>query len=169
MKAFVFISLSLLIHCSILLILSPTQNKQSLKNEHYKHSKLQNKADQSPPPAQVKNNFSELDLFSPKKNLSVKKSSAAKKTYRTNLIKLIQSKAFYPGTAKSLKHEGSVVLNLTVLDNGFIKNVAIQNSAPYETLNSAAIYSVKKIKKVEPLPEKLGSQQSFSIPIHYYL
>jgi TonB family protein len=172
MKAFVFLGLSVLIHCSILWSLKPTQNKQNPRVEHIElktHKKRASKKLKSQPKRKIGHKIKEPDLFKPQPHLSHKKMKGEKVGYRSRLIKHIQSQAHYPQTAQNLKHEGSVILSLTILTDGSIKNVAIKNSAPYATLNSAALHLVKNMKNFEPLPKQLHPLQRFSIPIRYHL
>lgn len=81
----------------------------------------------------------------------------------------IEAKKHYPPFARSLQHEGTVVVNVTIGTAGAIISAGIARSSGYESLDKAAVEAVRKAGPFPP-PTVYGlGQISIDVPLVFRL
>jgi protein TonB len=93
-----------------------------------------------------------------------------KNKYLSNLRSLINQNKYYPLIARKFKHQGTVIMGLTIVKDGSFINTKVIKSSSYHTLDKAALNLLQKIKRFDPLPSfiKTGKLE-LVIPITYSL
>lgn len=88
--------------------------------------------------------------------------------YRAELRAQIEKHKMYPALAKRLGQQGTVVVAFTLLEDGKIKDVKIDQASRYENLNASALEAVKKVQKFKPIPKEIGeSSMEIKVPINF--
>lgn len=90
--------------------------------------------------------------------------------YMAELIMAIEQRKYYSRRAQRLRHEGKVVISFTVLADGTISNIRVQDSSGKSTLDSSGMKTLEKLAHFKPIPDELErTSWDFSIPIIYSL
>jgi|GEM_PF-3920042 len=92
-----------------------------------------------------------------------------KMSYALELRRYIDRRKTYPKLALRMRHSGSLKVGLIIKKDGAFKNIQIVSSAPFDTLNHAAIDLLKRIRKFKPLPEGINKELAMNIPLTYSL
>jgi len=79
-----------------------------------------------------------------------------KSMYRAEVRAQIDQNKFYPVAARRLGQTGTVIVAFTLLADGSIINVRIDNSSGSARLDSAGLEAVKKVGKFKPIPSEFG-------------
>lgn len=88
--------------------------------------------------------------------------------YRAELRAQIEKNKTYPVLAKRLGQQGTVVVAFTLLEDGKIKDVKIDQPSRYEHLNASALEAVKKVEKFKPIPKEIGeAMMEIKVPINF--
>ena len=76
----------------------------------------------------------------------------------------------YPKISKDRNQSGRVLIGITLLANGKILNVNLENSSGFSSLDKAAINTIKRIQSFSPAPLKSDNKiHTFILPINYIL
>lgn len=82
----------------------------------------------------------------------------------------VQKHKSYPALARRLKHQGIVVLEVTIRNDGLIENIHFIQKAHHSSLNQAALKALEQTRKFDPFPRELPqSQLVVSLPINFKL
>ena len=150
-KALVFLSFSILIHCCILQPAFLRNGQESLFTGLYlRDFKLESEATPDPSlihktkaqKVQSHPKSDELSLFAPKK---LSPAAASKLDYRSGLLHLIQSKTVYPTIAQDLEQTGTVVVAVELDQKGKITDSKLHEKSSYDLLNKAALDTIKTV------------------------
>lgn len=88
--------------------------------------------------------------------------------YKAELRTKIDSNKNYPMMSRRLGQTGTVVVAFTMLKDGSITNVRIEDPAPFAPLNTSALEAVNKIRKFKPIPTELNQERmDLQIPIKF--
>lgn len=79
------------------------------------------------------------------------------------------SKPIYPFSALLDGHQGSVVLVLSVDDNGEVWEIAVKKSSGYADLDAAAVSALKTSKFGSPMCGGKQSAMTIEAPFHFEL
>jgi len=102
-----------------------------------------------------------------KSTLSRKGPSAKELEYAQMLQVFIEKNRFYPRPALRLKQQGTVVVSLTILQDGTFSTISLIEESKHTTLNNAALSFLKDLEKFKPLPDSSKVKQEYIIPIFY--
>ncbi len=95
---------------------------------------------------------------------------AEKQSYRSALRAAILAQQKYPRQAQRRRMEGTVTVGFTLLKNGSIQNIHVQQSSGHRLLDKAATNAVKRVGHFKPIPEKYKkSRWEFEIPVVFKL
>lgn len=103
-------------------------------------------------------------------------SAKVKMSYEQYLISYINRYKTYPRIAERLKQQGIVVPKLVISKDGKLKEVLIEKSSGFSSLDQGTINLIKSLAPFKPLPETLktesglsGEDYTIKIPIGYTL
>ena len=101
-------------------------------------------------------------------------SSQGQKTLLALYLKKVNDKVknyqHYPHMAKRLKHEGTIIVRVTIESSGSISQVEFLQKTDSSFLNQAVEETFEKIQKFEKIPQELNEQRlQVKIPITYEL
>jgi|GEM_PF-5236219 len=85
--------------------------------------------------------------------------------YISNVSKLINARKIYPRRAVEREEEGRVVLGVSVDREGHIVAAKIEDPAPFDSLNQAALDTIKAVEKFPPLPDQVPDPIHLHIPL----
>lgn len=107
-------------------------------------------------------------LSDPQNVLSEQEISAIKTKY-TNKIKNEMSETIsYPYEAKESRWEGTAILNMTILPDGHIKDVAVSQSSGYAIFDKDAVDTAEILAPFDSfVPAKNMKEISISVPVEY--
>jgi protein TonB len=116
-----------------------------------------------PPPPQIK-----------KEALTVKEEKAEKPSIEKS--KVISSSSpigqitpIYPRSARRKGHEGEVVIEIEISENGDIVNLSIASSSGHDDLDNAAIKAVSKLKFNPAKEDGVNTKGKLRLPINFKL
>ena len=105
-----------------------------------------------------------------KRRLSRSQLRGIAKGYYRSLNILMKQKRVYPRSARRLKLEGTVLVEMVINREGEIIKVKIARSSGHELLDKAAIAQVQKLRRVPKIPRELNRpSMTFKIPFDYRL
>lgn len=79
---------------------------------------------------------------------------------------LISSKVEYPRQAQQASQEGVVKLDLNILSSGMLKDVKIQESSGFDTLDRSALTAVLEQAPFPPFPADATQQElRLTVPV----
>lgn len=88
--------------------------------------------------------------------------------YKAELRAKIDQNKYYPTLSKRLGQTGTVVVAFTLLEDGHIIDVRIEEPSRYERLNSSALEAVKKVARFKPIPKELGeTRMAIKVPVNF--
>ncbi len=94
--------------------------------------------------------------------------SEAVKQYTENVGTQIAQAISYPYEAKEYGWTGTVVLNITILNDGNVKDVSIKASSGHAVFDNDAVNTAKILSPYDPLPSDWNSKEiSISVPVVY--
>lgn len=104
------------------------------------------------------------------KDSTEKKSSRnpEKQAYKDELYSYIKNKRHYPPMAAKLRQEGSLRVQITILEDGRFENIKLLESSKHRTLNEGTLNFLNKMAKFKPLPDN-KTKENFEVPIRYQL
>jgi TonB family protein len=108
-----------------------------------------------------------LKIKKPLKTLSRQGPTVEELEYAQKLQVFIEENRFYPRPALRLKQQGTVVISLTILNDGSFADVKLNQKSKYAILDKAAVSFLKDLKKFKPLPDSKKVKQEYIIPIFY--
>ena len=79
------------------------------------------------------------------------------------------SRGIYPSSARSARHEGTVVLNVEVLPTGLVGTVSVKTSSGHDDLDQAAISAAKEWRFTGALKDGVPVAFWYSIPYQFVL
>ena len=89
--------------------------------------------------------------------------------YKSELRSRIEENKYYPSLSKRLGQKGEVVVAFTLLEDGHIVNIRIDNPSRYESLNESALDAVKKVHTFKPIPKELGeTRMDIKVPLKFF-
>jgi len=90
--------------------------------------------------------------------------------YIAEIKNAIEEKKYYPRRARRLKHQGVVTVRFTILKDGTIKDISLENPSRFKRLNSGALKTLQSIGKFSPIPKELKLDKwEIVVPIEYIL
>ncbi len=90
--------------------------------------------------------------------------------YQVSIRQRIHEALIYPRQSKNLDETGTVKVRFTVLRDGTIADVGLWGPSAFDRLNSAALDTVRRVAKVDPLPNSYSGEAFQTIvPIDYVL
>lgn len=101
------------------------------------------------------------------KTMSRKGPSLEELEYAQKLQRFIEENRFYPQRSWRLKQEGTVLIALTILNDGSFSNIELIEKSKHQSLNQAAVKFLENLKKFKPLPNPIKKKQEYLIPIFY--
>ncbi|GLQ06871.1 energy transducer TonB [Sneathiella chinensis] len=88
--------------------------------------------------------------------------------YRDRVRARLIANKYYPRLAQRRRMEGVVHLSFSVLPDGRVRDVVIEQSSGYPALDQAALRMVEKSVPFEPFPASMsGDQMAFRFPVVY--
>ncbi len=91
-----------------------------------------------------------------------------KSIYKAQLRSKIEENKFYPMAARRMGQTGTVVVAFTLLEDGSIIDVRIDNTSGNPSLDSAGLEAVKRVGKFKAIPSELNaSSLDMSVPIKF--
>ncbi len=91
-----------------------------------------------------------------------------KTIYKAELRAQIVQNKFYPLAARRLGQTGIVVVAFTLLADGSIQNIRIEDSSGNDRLDTAGLEAVKKVGKFKEIPSEFASNSiDMSVPIKF--
>ena len=101
---------------------------------------------------------------------SVPVESGVKDQYLRALIGRIHQKKYYPRQARRRRQEGTVLVAFVIDRSGRLSDVHVARSSGHDSLDRAAIKTLKKISPFRALPPELGvSRWELAVPIAFDL
>ncbi len=91
----------------------------------------------------------------------------AQLTYAQELNLYILRNQFYPRAARRLRQTGVVRVKVVIGSEGQFRNVELIRPSNHARLNQAAMKLIKNLGKFKPLPEGVGREKAFIVPIAY--
>lgn len=89
--------------------------------------------------------------------------------YKAQLRAKIEENKYYPPMSRRLGQQGTVVVAFTLLKDGHIIDVKVEDPSPYERLNASALEAVRKVKRFMPIPNELGmSRMDIKVPLKFF-
>ena len=105
-----------------------------------------------------------------KQTVKAKNNPAIEQQYKARLRRLIASYKKYPARAKRNGDEGTVMLAFSLSANGNISNIRVTQSSGSNSLDQAAMSTLKKISGKLPFPVGINRKQwQLSLPLVYHL
>lgn len=105
-----------------------------------------------------------------KPKLSATQAEIIKSQYIQEIKNAIEEKKYYPRRARKLHHEGTVSVRFTILKDGTIKDISLENPSRFKRLNSGALKTLQSIGKFSPIPKELNLDDwEIVVPIEYIL
>lgn len=90
--------------------------------------------------------------------------------YRDEIVRLIESKKFYPKRLQKMRQEGEVLVAFTLYKNGEVQGVEIIDAKGSALFKDAAIKAVKSAATFPPFPSQSSRETwSFRVPLSYRL
>lgn len=90
-------------------------------------------------------------------------------SYIQQILQLISRKKTYPKEALQREQEGKVMVAVTVEKDGQVIETVVEEAAPFEALNSAALETIRSVGKFPPLPEGIDAPLHLHIPLVFKL
>ena len=95
---------------------------------------------------------------------------ATEQAYLARLAALIERHRFYPRMSRRLLEQGTVVLRLDLRRDGEFAEVAVSNASGHDRLDEAALETLHKVARFDPIPDVLQRERwSILVPIEYRL
>ena len=94
---------------------------------------------------------------------------SALQAYIADFSQMLDRKKFYPRNALLREEEGKVIVALSILTDGTIVELTVEEPSPYDSLNRAALQAVRDLPPLEPLPFGAPSRVHVHIPLEYKL
>jgi protein TonB len=95
---------------------------------------------------------------------------ATEQAYLARLAALIERHRFYPRMSRRLREQGTVVLRLDLRRDGGFAEVAVSDASGYGRLEEAALETLHKVARFDPIPDVLQRERwSILVPIEYRL
>ncbi len=96
--------------------------------------------------------------------------SSVRDEYLRALIQRIHQKKYYPRRARRRREEGEVLVAFVIERSGEISDLRVTGSSGHDSLDQAAIKTLKKISPFRELPPELGvGRWELAVPIAYSL
>lgn len=90
--------------------------------------------------------------------------------YIYELRKLMERRQIYPSMARKMGHTGTVTVRFTLSSDGSLVASEVVEKTPYESLNRAALETVKAIHGMKPFPREIQrASWQIEAPIEYSL
>lgn len=133
---------------------------EAVKDEMSEKGKkeLQNLAEQSPPQSQGHTETTEGS-----------QTEALRMSYDQYLVSYINKFKTYPRIAERLKQQGVVISKIIITKEGQLKDVVINKSSGYSTLDQGTVNLIKSLAPFKPLPDHFKTEYEVRIPIEYIL
>lgn len=96
-------------------------------------------------------------------------SKAVRMSYDQYLVSYINKYKTYPRIAERLKQQGVVISKIIISKDGQLKDVIINKSSGFSTLDQGTVNLIKSLAPFKPLPDNFKSEYEVSIPIEYIL
>lgn len=88
--------------------------------------------------------------------------------YKAELRQKIDQNKFYPVLSRRMGQTGVVVVAFTLLEDGQIINIRVENPSNFEKLNEAGLAAVKKVNRFRPIPSELGiTRMDLKVPVKF--
>lgn len=125
----------------------------------------------SKPPAKTKNAAPPTNKLPVAKQAAKNtQNKAAEQQYKSRLHQVIAQQKKYPARAKRKQEEGTVTVSFVIYANGSIQNLKIVRSSGSDSLDQAAINTVKQISNRLPFPAEINRKQwQLTLPLVYRL
>jgi TonB family protein len=91
----------------------------------------------------------------------------ASNLYVARVMELINRSKIYPRAAVDREEEGKVVVAVTLVRDGGVADVKVEEPSPFELLNEAALQTVRTIRRFPPLPPEVEEPMHLHIPLVY--
>lgn len=85
--------------------------------------------------------------------------------YIALISKLINARKIYPSSAVEREEEGRVVIGVTLDREGHIVDSKIETGAPFESLNKAALETIKSVGQFPPIPAEVPDPIHLHVPL----
>jgi len=89
--------------------------------------------------------------------------------YVSQIVHKIDEVKIYPDDSVFREEQGRVVISIEVQPNGQIGSIQLVESCSFDSLNRAAIETLRRIGKLPPLPQSFKQALKLRIPINYEL
>lgn len=101
---------------------------------------------------------------------SVPAASSVKDRYLSALVKRIHEKKYYPRRARRRREEGTVLVAFVIDASGRLTDLHVTRSSGHDSLDKAALKTLKKISPFHALPAELGvTRWELAVPISFSL
>lgn len=88
-------------------------------------------------------------------------------SYSQYLVAYIRKYKTYPRIAERLKQHGMVHAKIVITKDGHLKEVTVDKSSGFSSLDQGAMNLIKSLEPFKPLPETMKDEYSVIIPIEY--
>jgi protein TonB len=96
--------------------------------------------------------------------------SSVKDRYLQALVERIHQKKYYPRKARRRREEGTVLVAFVIDRSGRLSDIRVTRSSGHDSLDKAAIKTLKKISPFRELPPELGvGHWELAVPIAFEL
>jgi TonB family protein len=94
----------------------------------------------------------------------------AERSYLAALRNALERQRHYPATARQRRLEGTARVQFTIAANGAFSGIRVSQSTGVAALDDAALHTVRRLGRFEPIPAVLGrSQWTVRVPIVFRL
>ncbi len=102
-------------------------------------------------------------------NSAAKNSRTIRMSYDQYLVSYINKYKTYPRIAERLKQQGVVISKIVITKEGQLKDVMIDKSSGFSSLDQGTLNLIKSLAPFKPLPDQFKSEYQVNIPIEYIL
>jgi protein TonB len=97
-------------------------------------------------------------------------SRRAEQRYLSALRRALERERRYPPSARRLRLEGTARVEFTIAANGDFMRIGVSESAGAAALDDAAVHTVRRLARFEPIPAAIGRRQwTVRVPIVFRL
>lgn len=85
--------------------------------------------------------------------------------YIAQVSRLIAARKIYPRSAVDREEEGKVILGVTLDREGHVVESKIETASPFESLNAAALDTIKAVGQFPPIPPEVPDPIHLHVPL----
>lgn len=149
--------------------LKRSEPKPQVKKKVAKKTPVKEKSEPKPVPEENKKIAEEVVQETVISSAPTQAINDIRSLYKAQLRSKIEENKYYPPMSRRLGQQGTVVVAFTLLKDGHIIDVKVEDPSPYERLNASALEAVRKVKRFMPIPHELGeSKMDIKVPLKFF-